>query len=151
MAKFRYIYQKIVDLKSSEKSQQESILAQAVHHLSLEQQAYTALVQERQNTEQKMQQSTSNGVTLIELQHMQNYVGYIDEQLLKKMYDIERAQQIVQQKRSALVEAIKEEKIWLNAKENAKQKFLFEFEKIQQNELDEMATSRWKGVTNWQT
>ncbi|MMZ60382.1 flagellar biosynthesis chaperone [compost metagenome] len=141
--KFRYVYQKVVDLKSNEKTQAEWMLSAAVGQLQSEQRTLDQLRNDRVRTLSLIQQEMENCSSMIKLQELQRYVDYLEECIARKINDVRLAEINVEKKKSYLSSKMLDEKIWLKAKEKSKNKFMHEMLLREQNELDEMATVRF--------
>lgn len=141
--RFRYVYQKVVDLKSNEKTQAEWMLSAAVGQLQSEQRSLEQLLEEQEQTAAVLQYEMANRASMIKLQELQRYVEYMEQAIERKLGDIRRAEINVEQKKSILNGKLLDEKVWLKAKEKAKDKFQHELLLREQNELDEMATVRF--------
>ncbi|MCM3625949.1 flagellar export protein FliJ [Paenibacillus glycanilyticus] len=144
MASFRYAYQKIVDLKSSEKTQAEWQLSSAIGVLQAEELSLAELRMKRAEWESKQHESSHEAVSLAELQLMQHYLEYLDSCIASKLTEVRQAERKVEFNRSNLADRMKDEKVWLKAKEHAKDRFRHVMQIKEQNELDEMATVRFK-------
>ena len=143
MAKFRYPFQKVVDLKSSEKTQAEWVLSSAIGKLAEEEQALAVLRAKQMEWEQKLEASSRTAVPLYELQSIQYYLDYIELSIANKLKDVAHAQQAVDLCRSKLSDKLKDEKVWLKAKDHARERFRYAVQVKEQNELDEMASVRF--------
>lgn len=143
MRRFRYPYQKIVDLKSSEKTQAEWLLAAAVGKLQQEEQLLGKLLAERAAWLERMQSEAGAGANLAELQLMQTYVDYLDSAIAKKEEDVRLARQEKQRRQETLADRMVDEKVWLKAKEKSFLNFKHEEQRREQNELDEIAAVRF--------
>jgi flagellar protein FliJ len=143
MPKYRYPFQKIVDLKKSEKTQAEWMLSAAIGKLQAEEQSLEQLTADRLAWLEHLQTAASGGAPLSELQMVQSYVDYLETAIARKQQDVELAMAEVTRKQSALSDTMKDEKVWLKAKEKSLQKFMHTALVKEQNELDEMATVRF--------
>ncbi|CAM4313866.1 MAG: flagellar export protein FliJ [Paenibacillus macerans] len=141
--KFRYVYQKVLDLKSNEKTQAEWMLSAAVGELQSEQRSLEQLFEEQARTASAIQDEMENSASMLKLQELQRYMEYIEQSIARKLGDVKRAELKVEQKKSILNGKMLDEKVWLKAKEKAKEKFQHEMLLREQNELDEMATVRF--------
>ncbi len=141
--KFRYVYQKVLDLKSNEKTQAEWMLSAAVGELQSEQRSLEQLFEEQARTASAIQDEMENSASMLKLQEHQRYMEYIEQSIARKLGDVKRAELNVEQKKSILNGKMLDEKVWLKAKEKAKEKFQHEMLLREQNELDEMATVRF--------
>lgn len=141
--RFRYVYQKVVDLKSNEKTQAEWMLSAAVGHLQSEQRSLDTLFEDKRATFIVIQSEMENKASVTKLQELQRYVDYLEQCITSKLRDVKRAEIHVENKKSFLNSKMLDEKVWLKAKEKEQNKFQHEMLLREQNELDEMATVRF--------
>lgn len=141
--KFRYAYQKVLDLKSNEKTQAEWMLSAAVGHLHSEQHSLEQLYTEKKNTAIKIQAEMESCSSIQSLNELQYYVDFLDQCISTKLQDVFRAEQVVENKKIVLNEKMLDEKVWMKSKEKAQGRFQQEMLLREQNELDEMATVRF--------
>ncbi|BBH20873.1 hypothetical protein Back11_22180 [Paenibacillus baekrokdamisoli] len=143
MSKFRYGYQKIVDLKTSETKQAEWLLSTSVGKLQSEEALLEKLFQERTSWSERLQDASSSAISLSELVVIQEYVDYLDICISRKHIDVKQAQREVESSRSFLSVKMKDEKVWQKSKEHAFDRFRAVMQVKEQNELDEIATARF--------
>lgn len=143
MRRFRYHLQKIVDLKSNEKAQAEWILTNALAKLKMEEQSLEQLHATRRSIEELLQESASVKISVAELGVLQDYLQYIDTLIKQKQKSLLQAKQDVADKSEQLVSKMKDEKIWLKARERSFAAFKAEYLRREQLELDEMAAVRF--------
>lgn len=141
--KFRYVYQKVVDLKSNEKTQAEWMLSAAIGELQTEQCSLEQLQEEKSRIHAMILNEMENSASMIKLQELQRYMDYLEDSITRKIGDVRRAEVNVDHKKTILSGKMLDEKVWLKAKEKAKAKFQHEMLLREQNELDEMATVRF--------
>ncbi|WP_339302985.1 flagellar export protein FliJ [Paenibacillus sp. FSL R5-0519] len=141
--KFRYHFQKVVDLKSNEKTQAEWMLSTAIGKLQTEEEHLIQLLNDRSNLVAIIQSATKNTASVNSLQEMQRYVHHLDECISRKSSDVKHAQVNVQRNQTFLNGKMIDEKVWLGARDKAKIKFQQEMLLREQNDLDEMATVRF--------
>ncbi|ETT52299.1 flagellar export protein FliJ [Paenibacillus amylolyticus] len=141
--KFRYHFQKVVDLKSNEKTQAEWMLSTAIGKLQTEEDHLIQLLNDRSNLIGIIQSATENTASVNSLQEMQRYVHHLDECISRKNSDVKHAQVNVQRNQTFLNGKMVDEKVWLGARDKAKIKFQQEMLLREQNDLDEMATVRF--------
>ncbi|MBJ6363379.1 flagellar export protein FliJ [Paenibacillus sp. MAHUQ-46] len=144
MGKYRYPYQKIVDLKTSQKTQAEWMLSVAVGKLQLEEQSLEQLEEEKQHWADQLLEAAANLVVLSELRVMQQYMEHLEECIIRKSGDVKTAKMEVDRSKGYLTEKMMDEKVWLKAKENANGRFSQMILLKEQNELDEIASVRFK-------
>ncbi|QYR19772.1 flagellar export protein FliJ [Paenibacillus sp. sptzw28] len=143
MAKFEYAYQKIVDLKSSEKTQAEWLLSAAFGKLQSEETTLDNLLQERESWSSRLQEASLTAVPLSDLMIMQHYVDFIDSSITSKRIDVSKARQQVDDSRTFLSDKMMDEKVWQKSKERALNRFRTMLQLKEQNEMDELATVRY--------
>lgn len=143
MPQFQFAFQKVVDLKSSEKTQAEWILSNDLSLLHNEQSTLDQLQANQTEWEHQLVLATQNGASLAEVQLFQQYIDHLCTKIQAKLMDVKKAQQAVYNSRNELAECVKDEKVWLKAKERAKEQFDHSLKLKEQNELDELATARF--------
>src|SRR5689334_6737486 len=111
MARFHYAYQKIVDLKTSEKSQAEWQLSIVVGKLSQEESSLQKLQEERASWCEKLQQASQQAVPLSAILTMQSYIDFLDDGILRKLRDVKKAESAVEAGRRFLSDRMMDEKV----------------------------------------
>ncbi|OXM84669.1 flagellar export protein FliJ [Paenibacillus rigui] len=145
--RFRYTFQKIVDLKTNEKTQAEWILSQAIGKMREEESSLHELHSAKDELYEQLHTASSCKATISQLLIMQQYVDHIDHQIVLKNKDLEQAQQVVTIKQNDLAGKMVQEKVWCKAKEKALQGFTSRMLKKEQEQLDEMATNRFRRLS----
>ncbi|OUM96980.1 MAG: flagellar export protein FliJ [Thermobacillus sp. ZCTH02-B1] len=148
MAKYRYPYQKIVDLKSSEKTQAEWLLAAAVGKLEQEERTLERLEEERAAWLGRMQTEAASGASLAEIQMMQSYIEYLDAAIRRQQENVRLAREEKERRREHLADRMIDEKVWLKARERDFRHFMLMQQRSEQNELDEIASVRFVITAN---
>ncbi|QHW30067.1 flagellar export protein FliJ [Paenibacillus rhizovicinus] len=143
MTRFHYAYQKIVDLKTSEKSQAEWQLSVVVGKLNQEEASLQQLQAERAAWCDRLQNASLHAVTLSEITMIQSYIDFVDESIMRKLRDVKKAKSAVDEGRQFLSSRMMDEKVWLKTRENALQRFKADMMVKEQNALDELTTSRF--------
>lgn len=143
MATFQYSFQKIVDLKSSEKMQAEWLLSSALSALAAEEQSLQQLHLAKREWEERLHSAAQNAIPLSELQTIGQYLDHLDSCIANKRKDVQHAERHVSQQRERLADRMKDEKVWLKAKDHALSRFRQALQLKEQNELDELATVRF--------
>lgn len=145
--RFRYAFQKIVDLKTNEKMQAEWILSQAVGQLTREEACLSDLRSRKEELRQHVCEAAARRATISELLLMQQYMDHIDQQIDLKNKDVLAARRNVSERQEQLSEKMLQEKVWSKAREKAFEKFSARVRKREQDELDEMAAIRHRHLT----
>lgn len=141
--RFRYTYQKIVELKESEKKQAEWRLADSMGKLQNEERMLSQYEGQFQVLKDDLRQAAELTVKIAELQTMQGYAQHLEWQIARKSQDVAMAMEEVASKQQELLTRVQDEKVWSKAKEKAFIKFTNMLSKKEQNELDEIATNRF--------
>ncbi|GIO96318.1 hypothetical protein J14TS5_14040 [Paenibacillus lautus] len=141
--KFHYAFQKIVDLKSNEKTQAEWMLSSAIGKLQAEEKSLNELYEMRDQMYRAQQEVASRCVPVAEIRNIQVYAEYLEDCIERKRDDIRIAHVNVTKKQKVLSDKMLDEKVWLKARDKSQEKFRHESLLREQNELDEMATVRF--------
>lgn len=95
---YRYSYQKIVDLKTSEKTQAEWILASAIGQLREEESSLDTLQDYKDVMQQQLATASVKVTTVSELLLYQSYLTHIDQRIVMKQHEVTDAQKNVEHK-----------------------------------------------------
>ena len=140
--RFNYPLQKIVDLKGSEKSMAEWEYAASLGKLRQEEEKMAALVNERAEVEQSLERMTMQPTPLSRVTELQQYIEVLDDRMRRQSDDIRSAAMEVEYRQGRLTGKMIDEKVWLNARERALERFKLAWLSREQNELDEIAIVR---------
>lgn len=141
--RFHYPFQKVVDLKESEKTQAEWMLSATIGKLQKEEHILSGLVAEKEKTLLAIQQASVACASMSDIQQMQSYLGRLEARIQMQHRAIQTAKLDVKQKQEHLTVKMRDEKVWLQARDKAKERFQYEMLLREQNELDEIATVRF--------
>jgi flagellar FliJ protein len=139
---FRYPLQKIVDLKGSEKSMAEWEYAAALGKLRNEEELLQHLYDERHEIERQLQETSVRPTPLTRLLSMQRYIEILDERIQRQHEGVRAAELLVRKRQGHLTDKMVDEKVWLNARDRALERFRIDRLAKEQNELDEIAIVR---------
>jgi flagellar protein FliJ len=139
---FRYPLQKIVDLKGSQKSMAEWEYAASLGKLRQEEERLQDLHQERDEIGQTLQETSERPTPLAHLTMMQRYIDTLDERIRQQNEGVKSAEVQVRMRQGHLTDRMVDEKVWVNARERARDRFRNESLAKEQNELDEIAIVR---------
>ncbi|MCZ8512370.1 flagellar export protein FliJ [Paenibacillus filicis] len=145
--RFHYAFQKIVDLKSNEKTQAEWMLTQAMVKVREEESSLHHLQSAKEEVQMELQQKSGSTTTISELKLFQSFVDHYDVQIHLKSKDLEQAKSTARSKQEDLNGKLLQEKVWTKAKDKAYQRFSAGLLKHEQNQLDEMATNRYQRMS----
>lgn len=145
--RFRYAFQKIVDLKINEKTQAEWLLSEAIGKVREEESSLSELHAEKDGIQEQLLRASASKATISQMLMYQQYSEHIDNRIALKNKDLEKAQQVVLVKQDNLAGRIMEEKVWTKAREKAQLRFKANMLKTEQDQLDEMATNRYRRLS----
>lgn len=147
MTKFRFSFQKILDLKENEKEFAQLQMANAIKKQEESQRRKDEIYQKIITTQNLMNEKQSCGVNVFELRMLENYVDQLKEQLMNSSRELENSQTLVSKSQNNLRMKMKEEKTWVNLKEKKLSEFIEQSKLIEQNLFDEMASIRYYRMT----
>lgn len=140
---FKYVYQKVVDLRTNEKSQAEWILSAAVGELEAQKRSLEQLLADRVLTWSAIQQEVETKAEVAKLQQLQRHMDFLEKCIITKNNEVRYAEVNVETKQKQLNSKVLDEKVWLKAREKANASFQHELLLREQSDLDEMATVRF--------
>lgn len=139
---YRYPLQKIVDLKGSQKSMAEWEYAASLGKLRSEEERLEDLFQELKKVEQALQETYTRPTPLSRLVTLQQYIDIVVERIQLQSDGVRSAEAQVRKYQMLLTDKMVDEKVWLNARDRALERFRNERLAKEQNELDEIAIVR---------
>jgi flagellar FliJ protein len=139
---FRYPLQKIVDLKGSQKSMAEWEYVASLGNLRQEEERLEDLHLERKEMGQALQETSEKPTTMARLTMLQSYIDFLDERIRLQNEGVRSAEDQVRICQGHLTDKMVDEKVWVNAKDRALERFRSERLAKEQNELDEIAIVR---------
>ncbi|GIP36812.1 hypothetical protein J31TS4_00920 [Paenibacillus sp. J31TS4] len=142
--KFRYAFQKIVDLKTSEKTQAEWTFTTSVGVLRDEEASLATLFSEKKELQQHLQEEAGQTTTVSQLLLYQSYLDHIEAKIREKNRDVRQARQTVDANQQVLNAKLLEEKVWATARDKAKEVHVAEVLRQEQAALDEIASVRYR-------
>lgn len=139
---FRYPLQKIVDLKGSEKSMAEWEYAASLGKLRTEEERLRELHEERRGLEDELLDAARRPTPLTELMATERYMQVVDARIRRQDEGVRAAEDQVRKRQGQLTDKMVDEKVWLNARDRALERFRRDRLAKEQNELDEIAIVR---------
>lgn len=140
--RFKYPLQKVVNLKKTEKSNAEMLLARAMGQLRLVEMSLVELETEWNEVQQLLMDSAQQPTPVSTLVAIQDYLEHLELCIKRKRYEAELAKMEVQNKQVYLTERTVDEKVWLKTRERAYQKYTEVVQRKEQYVLDEIALRR---------
>ena len=143
MAKFVFRFASNLRVKLRIEELKKLEYGRAIAALERERQKKAALVRERAETIESFRESVNRAITPDDLQMHNNYLGVLKERIIKQDGVIKKAEELVEQKRLELVEAMKERKIMEKLKEKDYEIFVREEQIKEQKIQDETVSYRY--------
>ncbi|MFC6552949.1 flagellar export protein FliJ [Cohnella cellulosilytica] len=134
--------QKIVDLKGSEKSMAEWEYAASLGKLRTEEERLRKLHEERRGLEEDLLSTAKRPTPLTELLATERYIQVVDDRIRRQHEGVLSAEDQVRKRQGQLTDKMVDEKVWLNARDRALERFRQDRLAKEQNELDEIAIVR---------
>jgi flagellar FliJ protein len=139
---FRFPWQHLLHLKENQASQAKWQLQSALHHLSDQEKMLGELHQDRNRLREDLSELEDRGSTVGQMMLMEQYLQRIDRSIHRQQNEVRTAEGAVDQRRSEVTDAEREEKIWHKVKEKRFRQYRVEYQRIEQKEADEMANQR---------
>jgi len=143
MAKFVFRFASNLRVKLRIEELKKLEYGRAIAALERERQKKATLVRERAETIESFRESVIRAITPDDLQMHNNYLGVLKERIIKQDGVIKKAEELVEQKRLELVEAMKERKIMEKLKEKDYEIFVREEQIKEQKIQDETVSYRY--------
>ncbi|WP_339063323.1 flagellar export protein FliJ [Tepidibacillus marianensis] len=142
MEKFQFHLQKVIDMKEKSREQVEWSYANILKLLKEERIKLSNLYFEKQQLENQLTNEQQVGISIIEINHLQDYLTYVDLKINNQLKQVKQTEQKLSDKKNELVELKVDEKIWNNYREKKFQEYLIDSNRTEQKEMDEMANYR---------
>ncbi len=142
MKRFHFSLQKVLDFREFEKKQAQVELGKAVAEETKIQDTLDLIAHKRVETVAKADQMNDLG----SLYNVNLYFQFLDQQKEKALEDLSKAKIVTDQKRQVMREAMKKTKVLENLKEHRIQEWKKENIKMEENQIDDIVTSRYKEV-----
>ena len=143
MAKFVYKMQNILNIKEKLEEQARNDFAVAANALKEEEQKLAALVNRKEEYENKLAELYMQELDLGDIKETQNAVEIMKYQIQVQMVSVKNAEIKLENARVRLEEAIKERKTHDRLKEKAFDVFKAELLKEESKEIDELVSYRF--------
>lgn len=143
MTKFNYTFQKILDLKESEKEFAKNQMAYAVKLQEEGRKKVTAISNKILRAEEMKKEKQLNGVSVVELRMIDDYVNMLHDELHFSRQEVSQLEKQVVNTQKHLQDKTVEEKTWVNLKEKKQLLFQEKTKSEEQARLDELASSRY--------
>lgn len=138
MACFRFSMQNILNMKEKLEDQAKNKYAQANARLLREQEKLEIIVARREEAREKLKLVLYETLSVSEIRTRENAVEVFKYYAMQQQLAVKRCEKEVEVAREELSEAMKERKIFEKLREKAFEQFVFEENRKEQKEVDEL-------------
>ena len=143
MAKFIFNMQGLLNIKEKLEEQTKTEYGKALAKLEQEKSILLNLKNKKQENILSFRESINKGVKPNYIDNINKYISLIDKKIEGQMQNINKAKEIVEEKRLALLEAMKERKVLETLKEKEKENYFKEELKNEQKIIDEIVSYKY--------
>ncbi|WP_317367315.1 flagellar export protein FliJ [uncultured Tyzzerella sp.] len=143
MAKFIFNMQGLLNIKEKLEEQSKTEYGKALSKLEQEKNILLNLESKKQKNILSFRESINNGVKPNYIGNINKYISLIDKKIAEQIQNIEKAKEVVEEKRLALLEAMKERKVLEALKEKEKENYFKEEIKKEQKDIDEIVSYKY--------
>lgn len=141
MARFRYRMQNILNIKQKMETQAKNEYAAANMALEEEKEKMNALIGRRKYYENKVREYlSSDSLKLQSVAEAKRAIRSIEEQMRIQLNNVKRAEKVLEEKRVAMMEVMKERKTQEILKEKAFEAFIQEENRAESKQIDELTS-----------
>ena len=141
MARFRYRMQNILNIKLKMETQAKNEYASANLALEEEKEKMNALIGRRQYYENKVREYlSSDSLKLQSVGEAKRAIRSIEEQMRVQLNNVKKAEKVLEEKRIAMMELMKERKTQEILKEKAFEAFMQEENRAESKQIDELTS-----------
>ncbi len=143
MAKFIFNMQGLLNIKEKLEEQTKTEYGKALAKLEQEKSILLNLKNKKQENILSFRESINKGVKPNYIDNINKYISFIDKKIEEQMQNINKVKEIVEEKRLALLEAMKERKVLETLKEKEKENYFKEELKNEQKIIDEIVSYKY--------
>lgn len=142
MAKFKFSYERILDLKQKEKESAQTQMSHAIKN-QVRIEGKVLSISEKLEEVESLWESKQEKALVTDLISMANYVQALRSSLKREQQSLQIAKINVEKKQEDLRDKLKEENIWSSLKEKAEETYMTEMKWQEQLIQDETAVTRF--------
>lgn len=143
MAKFIFNMQGLLNIKEKLEEQSKTEYGKALNKLEEEKNILLNLKNKKNENILSFRQSINEGVRPDYIKNINQFISLIDKKIENQMLNINKAEEIVEEKRVALLNAMKERKVLEALKEKEKENYFREELKNEQKIIDEIVSYKY--------
>ncbi|MCL2355848.1 MAG: flagellar export protein FliJ [Defluviitaleaceae bacterium] len=140
MARFQFRLEKYLSVKEQIEDQKELEYANALRILEEEKQKLAEFVKRKEESVERLRVSVAKSIEPFEIRRFNNNIERLKHQITVQKERVIAAEEFAEQKRSELVQAMKERKALEIVKENAREEFLIEQDRTERKQVDELTS-----------
>lgn len=143
MAKFIFNMQGLLNIKEKLEEQAKTEYGKALNKLEEEKNILLNIENEKQQNILNFKQSIDKGVKPNYINSINQYLHILDKKIEQQAVNVDNAKQFAEEKRLALLEAMKQRKVFEALKEKAKENYFKEELKNEQKIIDEIVSYKY--------
>ncbi len=140
---FKFSLEPVLSLREKIEDNKKRELGEATQYREKVYEEKLHLEQIKEDALNLTRKQSRQAVNILEVRTLNQYNSYIVKAVQNKEQELEKATQVVEEKREALLEAVKDRKILDNLKAIHKENFEEEEKRAEQRILDDMVTYRF--------
>lgn len=140
---FKFSLEPVLSLREKIEDNKKRELGEATQYREKVYEEKLQLEQIKEDALNLTRKQSRESVNVLELRTLNQYNSYMVKAVQNKEYELNKAKQVVDEKREALLEAVKDRKILDNLKAIHKESFEEEEKRVEQRILDDMVTYRF--------
>ncbi len=143
MAKFIFKMQSLLSIKEKLEDKSKTEYGKALNKLEEEKNILLSLENKKQENIAMFKQSIATGVRPNYIDNINKYISFIDKKIQEQQENINKAKEIVEEKRLELLEAMKQRKVLEALKEKEKENYFKEELNKEQKIIDEIVSYKY--------
>ena len=143
MAKFIFKMQSLLSIKEKLEDKSKTEYGKALNKLEEEKNILLSLENKKQENIAMLKQSIETGVRPNHIDNINKYISFIDKKIQEQQENINKAEEIVEEKRLELLEAMKQRKVLEALKEKEKENYFKEELNKEQKIIDEIVSYKY--------
>ena len=146
MAKFIFNMQGLLNIKEKLEEQAKTEYGKALNKLEEEKNIFLRLNDEKKENILIFRQNIEKGINPNYIKNMNNYINLMNKKIEQQLENIEKAEEVSEEKRQCLLKAMKERKVLEALKEKEKENYFREELKKEQKVIDEIVSYKYSKI-----
>lgn len=143
MAKFIFKLQSLLNVKEKLEEQAKTEYGKAISKLEVEKQALSNILNQKDTNIRSIKEKITTSINPSYIWRANNFTKSLNEMIIKQKDIIIQNEQVVEEKRLKLLEAMKEKKVLETLKEKKKEEYLREELQNEQKSVDELVSYKY--------